>query len=416
MEALAASIVDYAQRMREGEASPFEAPPPGPRIGPNPYPMQSKIQDFLGMDSWAPNLPEGSYGLPPSLSAPTAGEGLYDQILEVLQTVADTPPGRVLLGAMGSAEAINQALGGMPSYEPGGGPERMASWARLDIPGMGRFERPMPELLKRTGPLQYRFKAPALRRFERLLEIGAERPAEWANIVPLLEALGGNRDLLLKYNRGWGAASPGTDFVQTTREANRALARYLERQPFTREWAQDNRFTNAPSKLPNLIRAYYEGSPLSGDKAEAMAGFMAGEPRIPIDRHALDAPGVLMPGGATEMKLDPVIGQVRRALYEQEGLKRGSLSNTDLYKILEDAYANGLLEIAPGMELRPAFAQLWEGVRGVKGLPHEGGVQEVLGRMGLFDSPGMMLNPSDLYGKSVPFGGAAGRRAAGFMK
>jgi len=424
------------QPMDSFSTLPQGPPPPTMKAASGNERIQNAVAEALGLPSWAPNLQEGSYGLPPSMRAPTAGEGLQDDLLAALDALIQQPVAQAGLAGLDVTNQITEALGGMPNYEPGGGPDKMMSMATVDIPGAPgklNFGRELPELLKRTGSMRYQFRQPSLNRFEELLKVGAERPADWMDTDALLNALGQREDLLYKWHRGWGATSPGTDFVQNTREANRALARYQEGRPFDWDWMGENRFTNRGAKQGNLNRAYYTDEPLTSGrelqnktnpegvpivaKVNAMADFMAGRPRIPIDRHALDAAGTVMPANIvdTEMKLDPLLAQLRQRIYADEAMKRGGLTTTQLYDILEQAYAGGLGQVAPNMDLRQAFAQLWEGVRGAKGLGHYGGTNDVLRGMGLFE-PNAMLDPATLYGRSVPMGGAKARRALEALK
>lgn len=110
--------------------------PPPPRLEPASTieRIQNALAEALGLPSWAPNLPEGSYGLPPSMRAPTGGEGLQDDILAAIDALIQQP----VVQALG----VPGALQGQPEglYEPGGGPDKMLSLGMMpDFPTRSAF-------------------------------------------------------------------------------------------------------------------------------------------------------------------------------------------------------------------------------------------------------------------------------------
>lgn len=275
----------------------------------------------------------------------------------------------------------------------------------LVIKGLGQageLSAPLGNLLRPVGQRAYGLAAPVLRRMEAALKAGEGRPAEWTRGERIVEAIGPQgghtaEEMARKYNRGWGATSPNTDFVRNTEESLDALSLYLQDQPLSLENLRARGVTQAPSKQPNLQRAYVTDEPLQAwggprggpGKAEAMAGFMTGEDRIPIDVHTLD---VL---GADQDTFSAMLSGLRALMTEHEGLPaRGGLTNSDIYNRSEDAVRRGLQDIT-GTAYRPRmdFAQMWEGVRGLKGLKYDGGMIDWLARHGLLD-PGAMGSPA----------------------
>jgi hypothetical protein len=155
----------------------------------------------------------------------------------------------------------------------------------------------------------------------------------------------------------------------------------------------DAKITMAPSKVPNL-NASLEGQILSPNtKAEAMAGYMSGEPRIPIDVHALYALG------ANTDKLDTQYPALRALMKEAEGIPRAgkgsALTDSDIYYRYEDALKRALEQIAPGRNVNAVFGELWEGARHHKGRKLQGGPIDILRKMGLLEA-GAMLNTQAL--------------------
>src|SRR5207249_8148436 len=135
--------------------------------------------------------------------------------------------------------------------------------------------------------------------------------------------------------------------------------------PVTVEQAQrltPTPITMAPAKVPNINRAI-RGQPLSGDKVEAMAGFMVGDPRIPIDVHALYGLG-------TEAeKFKPDVPALRALMTKAEQLPaRGGLTDTDIYLRYERAIRDTLHVFDPQGDINGVFAQTGEGIRAGKGL------------------------------------------------
>jgi hypothetical protein len=245
----------------------------------------------------------------------------------------------------------------------------------------------------------YDLRAPTIARVGDLYRYGTSLPStsNWAGSASdeLLRAFGGDREKALQWARMWGATSANTSVPVNTRESVSALIHALENPgtPFTVELAQnlpDAKITMAPSKVPNL-NAALEGRVLSPDtKVEAMAGFMAGEPRLPIDVHALYGLG------SEATKLDPEYSALRELMTTAEGLPvRGGLTNSQIYRRYEDALRRGLEDIDPKRSVNQVFAEFWEGSRAHKGLKPQGGPIDILRKKGLLEL-GAMLDPDRL--------------------
>jgi len=244
----------------------------------------------------------------------------------------------------------------------------------------------------------YTLKDDVVERLRDIYTIGTGAPgtSNWAGAASddLVRAFGGDRDLALRWARMWGATSPNTSVSVNTREAVSALIHALEKpgEKLSIKLAQNlpnAKITMAPSKVPNLNHALL-GEPLSGDKVEAMAAFMAGHERIPIDVHALYALG------SDTNKLGPELKALRQFMARAEDVPlRGSFTKTDLYTRYEGAFRRALQEIAPNRSLNQVFAELWEGARWHKGLKPQGGPVDILRKLGLLES-GAMLDPQRL--------------------
>jgi len=215
----------------------------------------------------------------------------------------------------------------------------------------------------------------------------------------------------LRWARMWGATSPNTSVPGNTRESVSALIHALENPgvPFTETLAQglpDAKITMAGSKFGNL-NAALEGRVLSPDmKAEAMAGFMAGDPRLPIDVHALYALG------SKATKFDPEISALRQLMTKAEGLPaRGGLTNPEIYRRYEDALRGTLQAFEPTRSVNQVFGELWEGARAHKGLKPQGGPIDILRKKGLLEM-GAMLDPDRLRAALRQSGWTAGAIAA----
>lgn len=245
---------------------------------------------------------------------------------------------------------------------------------------------------KKTG--LYTIRPDVQERMHKFYELGADVPSNWeGSNQELLEAFGGDAEAALQWARMWGANSPGTSAARTNAEALSAHLWKLENpgQVMTVEHARtmDPKITMAGSKVPNINRAI-AGQPLSGDKVEAMAGFMAGEPRTPIDVH------VLYGLGAKGDAVTKEVPALRALMTRLEKLPpRGSLTDTQVYLKYEDALRRSLQEFEPSRAYNPLFAQTWEGIRVDKGLPHQGGPLDVLRAKGLLER-GAMLDPKRL--------------------
>jgi hypothetical protein len=289
------------------------------------------------------------------------------------------------------------------------------------VPGMGMFRKlaggsmkgaalggealgSLAATLKGGAGGEYALRAPTAERLRDIYRIGTNLPttSNWAGSAneELLRAFGGDQAKALQWARLWGATSPNTSVPRNTKESVSALIHALESgAPLTVEDAQAggrlaNHITMAPSKVPNINRAL-AGEPLGGDKVEAMAGFMAGQPRIPIDVHALYALG------SDTNKLNPEIKALRALMADTEGLPLRStktakgLTNTDIYLRYENALRNTLQEFAPTRDVNQVFAELWEGARAHKGLKPQGGPIDILRNKGLLEL-GAMLDPERL--------------------
>jgi len=260
----------------------------------------------------------------------------------------------------------------------------------------------------------YNLKPEAQERIRDLYRIGTSSGSNWTGSQgeELLHAFGGDHAAALKWARMWGATSPNTSVPVNTRESISALIHTLDNPgvPFTNEMARalpNAKITMAGSKVPNLNRAL-AGEPLSGDKVEAMAGFMAGDPRIPLDVHAIY--GV----GSQADKLSPELPALRALMAKAEGrAARGGFTETELYTRYEDALRRTLEEIAPDRHVNAVFADFWEGVRQHKGLAPQGGPIDILRQKGLLEF-GAMMDPVRLRAALAQQGWTA-KAIAGFM-
>jgi len=289
-------------------------------------------------------------------------------------------------------------------------PSRVAIATPTEIPAaLGSLANTIKRGSGAAGP--YALKAPVLERLRHFYKVGADMPssANWeSKPAELVDAFGGDQDAAHLWSRLWGATSPNTSVPVNTKESVSALLHYLETgEPMSMAAAQAKDdvgrqvITMAGSKVPN-IRNAVAGQPLSGDKVEAMAGFMVGEPRTPIDVHTLYGLG------SKGDKLGPELGPLRQKMTTLERLPlRGSLTDTDIYKRYEKALRNTLAEIEPGREVNPIFATTWEGVRTYKGLKPQGGPVDILRAKGLL-KPGAMMDPGQLRQALKAAGWSAG--------
>jgi hypothetical protein len=234
---------------------------------------------------------------------------------------------------------------------------------------------------------------------------------EGAGNIDILGAFAGDREKALQWARMWGATSPNTSTVKNTRESISALIHLLENPdvPFTEDMARElahDKITMAGSKFGNLNKAV-AGETLSPDtKAEAMAGYMAGDPRLPVDVHALF--GV----GSTATKFDPEIPALRTLMTSTEGLKRsGGLTNPQIYKRYEGALRRALEEIEPGVDVNPVFSTFWDGSQVLKGRAPASAPIDILRQKGLLEY-GAMLDPRRLKA-ALAEGGWSAKAIAG---
>jgi hypothetical protein len=334
-----------------------------------------------------PEAPRGPMSYPTKSAGPAAD--ILQAVVEALTGAAGLPT-----GMDSKATRVGEMLG---AVLPMGATGSLAGLARQLVKGAPTGT--LAGTLRRGSAVgQYDLRDQAIERVRALYQHGNSLPttSNWAGSQSdeLLRAFGGDQESALRWSRMWGATSPNTSVPTNTRESVSALAHALENphMPFTVEMAQnlpDAKITMAPSKVPNLNRAL-DGTPLSGDKVEAMAGFMAGKPRIPLDVHALYAVG------SKSDKLSPELPGLRAMMTKSEKLPaRGSLTDTDLYLRYEDALRRGLQDIAPGRSINQVFAELWEGARSHKGLKPQGGPIDILRKKGLLEI-GAMLDPERL--------------------
>ncbi len=256
-------------------------------------------------------------------------------------------------------------------------------------------------IMKTDVPGRYALRPEVIQRLKIFHQIGTEmpNPANWEGTnKELLRAFNGDVPRAQRWLRLWGATSPNTGVPKNTQESVGTQLFNLENpgQLLDVPMAQNLdpiKVTIAPAKVPNINRAFQD-QPLSGDKVEAMAGFMIGQPRLPLDVHALHALGIEQPGA----KIQPELPALRAMMADSEGVPvRGGLTDTDIYTRVEGALRDALeQEIAPGVTVNPSFATMWEGTRAAKGLKPQGGPIDILRAKGLLEA-GAMLDPKRLY-------------------
>lgn len=245
----------------------------------------------------------------------------------------------------------------------------------------------------------YRLVPETVDRLRDLYQRGASLPttANWESAMndELIRAFNGDRSAAIRWARMWGALSPRTDVPENTRQSVAAFLHHLENPdvPFTKELLQSGLETViglGGTKFGNLNRAV-AGQILSPNtKAEAMAGYMMGDPRLPIDVHALYALG------AKADKLEAEYPALRELMKMAEGIPlKKALDDADIYRRFEDAMKVALVDFAPGRSVNEIFATLWEGARAHKGLKYQGGPIDILRKKGLLEM-GAMLDPAKL--------------------
>lgn len=241
------------------------------------------------------------------------------------------------------------------------------------------------QLIQR-GQKGYEFTANALKNMEQAIRAGEGLDKLWEPLNKYLSAFQDDPNAATTFARMWGATSPNTPVARNNYEALQAWKQLLKGEiPFTAQSARGADITMAPAKVPNLNRAI-RGEAVQGGrgeigKTENMAQLIAtgAKDAIPIDVHALS--GV----GATEDAISKTYSGIREML----GSKRGQHSATDLYNVAKEAYMNGLEKFgAP-------FAQMWEGVKTLKGQGQSAGMTSWLKKWGLLE-PGAMVDEAAL--------------------
>lgn len=313
------------------------------------------------------------------------------------------------IGSIGSVLPLGALVGGLQKVGKAGKAAAGAKGAGSDVveavthgssaPAIVSSEMPaargsLADTLQRDKSGIYSLKGDVQERMHKFYRLGAGVPSNWeGSNEELIAAFGGDAEAARQWARMWGATSPNTSVPRNTAESISAHLWKLEHpgEEMTADMARalNPNITMAGSKVPNINRAV-RGEPLSGDKVEAMAGFMVGEPRTPIDVHVLYGIG---------SKADNV-GQetpaLRALMTTLEKLPpRGSLTDTQIYLKYEDALRRSLQEFDPQRPYNPLFAQTWEGIRAGKGLGHQGGPIDILRAKGLLE-PGAMLDPKRL--------------------
>lgn len=304
---------------------------------------------------------------------------------------------KMLAGLIGADDPESQAIGIAAPLEVPGATSPIAKAIESIASGLTRGRGSLAKTLKKTSePGIYGLHDQTVDRLSQIYNIGQGLPttSNWGGVTDeLLAAFGGDREKALQWSRLWGATSPNTSVPVNTRESISALNYAMGNpgKPLTVPVAQtlESKITMAPSKVPNINRAL-AGEALSGDKVEAMSGFMVGNPRIPIDVHALH--GV----GSNSDKLGPELSGLRATMTKAEKLPlRNSLTDTDLYLRYERALSDTLKQFDPGRSVNEIFATLWEGARHTKGLKPQGGPIDILRKKGLLEA-GAMLDPDRL--------------------
>lgn len=271
----------------------------------------------------------------------------------------------------------------------------------VNSPSLGADPYPwLPEGHQFGGTGMYELKDPVLERLQHLKEIGATEGINWrmGEDPELLHAFAGDREAMTKYGRGWGAMSPATNALDSTREMTAVHLWQMEHpgEEMTKEIAGnlEGGFTmkNRGSKLPNWGRVQ-RGVPMSGDKVEAMGGFGIGQDRKPIDVHYIygatgkEGKGLSFAGETPSLK--SVMSQAEGQPFT------GPKGSRQLYLRYEDAIRRGLGDMNPGEAGTGVWGDFWEGVRLHKGLDKQGGPVDMLRKQGLLGY-GQMLDPTEL--------------------
>lgn len=350
--------------------------------------MPKDKQKFVGLDKWLttgerPGAPqEARIGVAPARNAvgnrvkqAVLNSGLYDQ-----------PLVRILLGGDAAKAALFDPMQEVT-------PEEAIGISTGPRAGAGSLAGALKAVRGQVG--KYAVTPRTMDRLKYFLDLGENLPRRsvWSDKQDeLLKAFGGNIEDARQWFRLFGATSPNTDVVRNTIEATMAQRPVLVNPSY--RWSIPDAqaakpvITMAPSKVKNINRAL-EGQPLSGDKVEAMSGYMIGEPRIPIDVHGLY--GI----GSTKSAFTEEIPALRAFMSEAEGRpsgRGGGFTSTDLYYRAENAILDALEKLRGRSARNQAWGDAWEGVRSEKRLPFQGGPQEMLQRRGLM-IPGGMRNP-----------------------
>jgi hypothetical protein len=173
------------------------------------------------------------------------------------------------------------------------------------------------------------------------------------------------------------------------------------------ERLRPRKITMAESKVPNLNLAF-SGQELGSPKANAFAGYMVGDPRVPMDVHGLFG------GGSFQEKIDAEYSALRHLMTAREGLPfKKSLDEHGMYKRFEEAVVKAILPLDPTRGQNQIWGTLWEGIRDYKGLPYQGGPVDIL-RVKKLLGEGAMLD-KDFLRWTLKQGGWTAGAIAGLM-
>jgi hypothetical protein len=198
-----------------------------------------------------------------------------------------------------------------------------------------------------------------------------------------------------KWARIWAAHSPQTDVPQNTYESLASLLHLLERpgEPMTYDLARSAGVKVAGAKVANVNRAY-AGEELSGDKVEAMADYLLGKPRGPMDTHIIKAAGV----NKGSPKWSSERPHLRTIMTRAEGLPRKgsatvkSLTDREIYDRFDASLRRTMESFDPNRTYNEIFGNTWSGSRVNSGKKHELGPIDILRKKGLLQEA-RMLDP-----------------------
>ena len=383
----------------------FGGPPPvsaGPQLGPFRGVTPTVGNRTLGPPSpIAPQLQPGreerfpgSIPTPEQLAAILYDTGLFDAVPGPGMAAVPARVGRTIAevrAALEGAPSLRLLAQGLEAVPP--------KYAHHVTKGY-----PIPEPLNRMREIL----VPAPDRGLLLSPEADERAIELTRIADLLPQQsnwGGATDPALTpafsgdphaadlFGRIWAAMSPGTSVPKNTQEAVKVWREYL-RKPGT-VWPDDVLRSlgagNTRSKTDNIIRAILGEDP-SGPKVDPMTDFMIGKASPVPDVHHMY--GV----GSRHTTIAQALPEIRAIV---EGIERtptrgaGRLSNKEIVQRFSDAVAETLRGHDPLRGMGPLFGSFWEGVRAQKGLAHQGGMIDILGRRGLTE-PGAMFSDEAL--------------------